>query len=120
MKIDMKKKYTSHGKPTRILCTDRPSDSVYPVIGMRDDGSIAYFTEEGKSILGSSYNLIEVWEPQEGEWCWFWNKGDSNSLNLAKIIITPKSKKFYSYGLHEWDCCAKFDGTFPEHLKENK
>jgi hypothetical protein len=117
MKIEMGKKYSSNGKPIRILCIDRPNDSIYPVIGIHNNGSVVYFEEDGKSPSGTTHNLIEVWQPQEGEWCWFWNNEESKSVVLDRFTGMNKFGLFKGGGYSSWQYCAKFDGTIPEHLK---
>jgi hypothetical protein len=120
MKVEIGKKYTSNGKNLRVVCIDREDTLGYKVVGVFDNGDIKCFRVNGDSALDSKYDLIEVWEPTDGEWCWFWNKGRYESLTLARFILTDNSEKFYSYGLCGWECCIKFDGTFPEHLKNIK
>jgi hypothetical protein len=118
MKIEMGKKYTSNGEPIRILCTDRNLKD-YPVIGLGDDGFVMYFTENGSYTYGEEYDLIEVWEPQEGEWCWFWDNNSEYVAHLSKYSDI-KGKFFNSYDGCAWDNCAKFMGELPEHLKGKK
>jgi hypothetical protein len=116
MKVEMGKKYTSNGQPFRILCIDR-NDICYPVVGMRNDGSISYFKEDGSCAFGEEYNLVEVWQPQEGEWCLFWDKNESKNAVLAKFIGMTESGLFKGCGYSSWKYCAKFTGELPEYLK---
>jgi hypothetical protein len=56
----MDKKYTSNGKPVRLLCVDAPG--VFPIIGVTEGGA-EFWTREGKYLPtdGSSpYDLVEV------------------------------------------------------------
>jgi hypothetical protein len=64
MKIEVGKTYLSNGEPIRILCTDR-NDKDYTVVGLRDDGAILSFKNDGLCFLGPKYDLIEVCEQQE-------------------------------------------------------
>jgi hypothetical protein len=118
MKIEMGKKYTSNGEPIRILCTDR-NNRDYPVIGLRDDGYLSYFKENGEASAGPNHNLVEVWEPKEGEWCWFWDNSYKDVAHLNKYS-GMKDVLFNSIDGVYWDNCAKFTGELPEHLKDKK
>jgi hypothetical protein len=127
MKIEMGKKYTSNGQQVRILCVDRPCN-VYPVVAMYDNGVINYFTEDG--IISKiciimnpnedldKYNLVEVWEPTENEWCLFWDVRESKAAVLAKFVGMTQSGLFKDYDWSDWKYCIKFTGELPEHLKE--
>ncbi|MCI4437522.1 MAG: hypothetical protein JHC33_12005 [Ignisphaera sp.] len=116
MKINTNKKYTSGDKPIRILCTDRASGT-YPIVGLRNNLDITYFTEDGRSIDGKAYDLIELWEPQKDEWCLFWDNIESNHFVLARFVKMTAYGNFYSYPNGTWIYCSKFTGELPEHLK---
>jgi hypothetical protein len=108
MKIDMNKKYTSNGRDITILCTNRNNE--YPVVGLLEDGSIRYFTESGKHIAGDTWNLVEAWKPQEGEWCLFWDDGEYDKCIVARFVKMTESGRFYNNGYDDWQHCAKFNG----------
>lgn len=110
-------KYISNGKPIRILCTDRPNAD-YPVVGMCNGGFIMYFTEEGKGSYGEEYNLVEVWEPQEGEWCWFWDNSSRHPVTHLRVYSGKTDNFFRSADGCAWENCGKFTGELPEHLKD--
>jgi hypothetical protein len=117
MKIEMGKKYTSDGKAVRILCTDRPNTS-YNVIGMFNTGSIVFFKECGNSEYGNEHNLVEVWEPTEGELCWFWNYKEQSYAYVGKFDKVANDGMFKSSTGVYWLNCSKFIGELPEHLKD--
>jgi hypothetical protein len=82
---------------------------------MYDDGSVMYFTENGSYLYGEKYNLIEVWEPQEGEWCW-----NDYSLCVSSHVSMYSGMNgvfFESADGLSWDNCAKYTEKLPEHLK---
>jgi hypothetical protein len=116
MKIDINKKYTSNGKPIRILCTDR-NHIDYPVLGIGEDGTVYFFTKDGKSTYQEAYDLVEVWEPQKGDWCLFWDTNDHDGAVLSRIDKVLSDGRFKSLSGTNWKNCQKFDGTLPEHLK---
>jgi hypothetical protein len=116
MKVEMGKKYTSGGKPVRILCTDRRSET-YPIVGMCNNLDIVYFTEDGRCITGEAYDLIEQWEPTLNEWCLFWDDEKPNHAVLAQFIKMYFNETFYCNRGSAWKYCAKFTGELPEHFK---
>jgi hypothetical protein len=119
MLIDMNKKYTSDGKPIRILCTDR-NDGRCPVVGITNEGAIITFSGDGKNPAWPAYNLIEQWEPQPGEWCLFWDNDEKQHyVVLYRFTGMTDCGRFKSDDCISWKYCAKFDGTLPEHLKED-
>jgi hypothetical protein len=119
MLIDINKKYTSNHRPVRILCTDRPPEIEYRVVGMRDDGAILYFTENGESASGPTYDLVEIWEPRYGEWCLFCNDLKPHRTVLDQFNKMTDDGKFQSICGTIWNYCNKFDGTLPEYLRED-
>jgi hypothetical protein len=127
MNISLDKKYKSNGRLINILCVDRPH-SIFPVVGMDDDGTIYYFEKDGKvsesSVVLKSgevlddYNLVEVCEIKENEWCWFWDTEEYGSVVLSKFDKMCSNGKFQSKSGTCWKYCSKFNGELPEHFKE--
>jgi hypothetical protein len=114
----MDKKYTSNGKAIRILCIDKPKGS--PVIGMIEEtGAIHHFKENGESIAYSDWDLVEVWEPHIGEWCWFWDNSIYTNAQLIQYLES-RGGLFISIDGWAWDNCSKFEGELPKHLKKDK
>jgi hypothetical protein len=118
MTVSMDKKYTSDGKPIRILCMDRNDCThyTYKVVGMCEDGTIRYFSETGYCSTNHRYNLVEVWEPTENEWCLFCNE-NANRCMLSKFEKVFDGMFRSTDGCH-WKYCYRFDGTLPEQLTE--
>jgi hypothetical protein len=118
MKIAIDKKYISNGQNIRLICIDRPN-TTYPILGMFDDGSILSFDENGTYVHGGvNNNLIEVWEPQKGEWCWFWDYTEQSHVCLDRFDRVDGFGSFLSNAGVYWLHCAKFSNELPEHLKE--
>jgi hypothetical protein len=116
MLVEMGKKYTSNGKPIRILCVDRP-DPIFTVVGMDNNGTIFYFTKYGRVCLsGPSYDLVEVWEPKLRDWCWFWNTNDDCGAYLGRFYKIHSDGRYQSWDGTYWKNCSKFDDT-PKHIK---
>ena len=73
------------------------------------------------STIGINVMLIkdlELWQPKEGEWCWFWENSDKRPL-LGKLTGITESGKFFS-GWGTYDYCEPFIGQLPTNLKEPK
>jgi hypothetical protein len=121
MTVSMDKEYTSDGRPIRLLCTDR-NNWVYPVVGLCEDGNILLFTEDGRALDGSQYDLVEVekLEPNIGDWCWFWDSDEHDGAVLSKLYQTHSDGTFQSWNRIHWENCSKFDGELPPHLNKNK
>jgi hypothetical protein len=127
MNISLDKKYKSNGRPIRILCVDRPNNA-HPVVGMYNDGTVAFFEENGTiSPLTiflkpgenlEDYNLVEICEIKENEWCWFWDTDEYGSVVLSKFDKMCSNGKFQSKSGTCWKYCSKFNGELPEHFKE--
>jgi hypothetical protein len=113
--VEMGKKYTSDGRPIRILCNDRPSGD--SVIGLYENGNLGYFTGTGYSLVGECYNLVEVWEPQRGEWCLFCNELKPHKTILDQFAEMTDQGEFQTPDNLSWKYCDKFTGTLPENLK---
>jgi hypothetical protein len=116
MKISMDKKYTSNGKSIKILCTDR--NDLCPVIGLREDGGVYFFYEDGRNSIDTMFDLVEeVWTPTEGEWCWFWDTDEDKNATLSRFQKVCDNGKIKSQCGNFWEYCSKFDGELPKHLK---
>jgi hypothetical protein len=70
-------------------------------------------------------NKIKPWQPQEDEWCWFYN--DDMSIPVFDLFFntTPKGKykSYHSHGVRDcnkWQHCEPFIGNLPAHLKEQE
>jgi hypothetical protein len=124
MKVSINKKYTSGGRPIRILCTDREATD-YPVVGIFENNDVLFFKENGENIDEDTWDLIEVWEPKLGEWCWFWNNNtetDDTSENIrahGSIYSGMNDTHFKSIDDCIWDNCVKYASMLPEHLKKD-
>jgi hypothetical protein len=117
MKIEIGKKYTSNGKNLRIVCIDRKDILGYKVVGIFDNGDIKCFRSNGDSALDSKYDLQEVWQPQYGEWCLFWDDISKDMAIHLRIYSCMKDMLFKSADGLSWENCTKFIGELPEHLK---
>ena len=67
------------------------------------------------SINHLDNSKLELWQPQLGEWCWFWDSGNFPELRQFKRILI--SNKYQSYQTFTYDYCEPFLGKLPTTLK---
>ena len=88
-----------------------------------DFSLVSIDTEKFYKALGSNFEDVwELWQPKEGEWCWYKN-------NLVKIIditdciyvkATPASFMDRFVFFADFLECEPFIGQLPSSVKENK
>ena len=71
--------------------------------------------------------LVKLWQPKEGEWCWFYNSDnyDSVQLTLGKFYGTSSKELKYTYidmdrQEYSSECCEPFIGELPSFIKDNQ
>ena len=62
-------------------------------------------------------NEIELWQPKEGEWCWFWNRHTNISPLIRKFEYIFNGD-FYTNGQMIFTHCEPFIGNLPTFLKD--
>ena len=81
MQITMDKKYTyRNGESARILCIDSNKIN-FPVVSITNDGTLCYHHADGTAVI-KSWNLIEVWTPQDKEPVWVWDNSYTHRKEL--------------------------------------
>ena len=110
--IDTSKKYTYNGKPVRIYADGSDTDC--------SNIHGAWLSSDGKWMLeefGES-DLVEVWEPKEGELCYFWSDR-YNNLIVSKYFRFHKEerKQYETPEGTQYQYCAPFKGELPEAFK---
>ena len=73
-------------------------------------------------------NEIELWQPKEGEWCWFWNNGSQAFLGQYDGVATSSTSTWYmcKFVKHSntissiYDNIEPFFGELPSFLKDQK
>ena len=79
-----------------------------------------------KPILGITYSTeytdLKLWQPQKGEWCWFWNGYSKYTLTLGRLAeYSEEEKLYFSYNgvvYMSYEYCEPFIGELPSFLKE--
>jgi hypothetical protein len=129
-KIQADKRYTSNGELVEILYTDgnvndkRPypvcaTNSKKELLYFEEDGRcISYFREDGICITSSEYDLKEIFEPKEGQWCLFWDSKEQDGVILTRFRKMTHDGLYMAWDDLTWKYCKEFDGTLPEHLEK--
>lgn len=84
------------------------------------DNSIWIHLENGFSSSTKPSNL-EIWQPKEGEWCWFWNYTDTPNFMMFNGITEDNLYNGITCigGCDiEFDYCEPFIGELPSFIKD--
>jgi len=84
--------------------------------------------EQGSTIIHSDGFMCyasdcELWQPKEGEYCWFWNNNEEETAVVSKFIEMDatgsyKSSIVFAHCYISFDFCEPFIGELPSFLKE--
>ena len=82
--------------------------------------SKVYSRVEEDSILLDNYNpnnIFELWQPKEGEWCWFYSNFWMDKLPILEQFSHIEDNKFKTKrGVLTMEC-EPFIGELPSFLK---
>lgn len=110
--MDKKYKYRN-GEQAKVLCTDGYMED-HPVVSMKENGNLYVHRNTGEWDFDNSFDLIEIWEPSEGEWCLFTDDHARYVLSRLREELINKGKyKYADINKAMWKYCYKFDGTLP-------
>lgn len=90
------------------------SEEIHQIIELFPD--VCRVTKPASKITYSAeYTDFKPWQPQPGEWCWFWN--DDNTLVLSQFAHgLSNGAKFTSKNLM-YQYCEPFIGQLPPILQ---
>lgn len=80
-------------------------------------------TEAGINVM--LINDLELWKPEKGEYCWFWNKGTTITILELLEIMDDGNRKYFAAmpniphslgGYYQY--CEPFLGTLPTELQK--
>lgn len=64
-------------------------------------------------------DMLKHWQPQEGEWCWFWDNTDNLQLRKFWEMDKINPHLFQPYGsVMGFKYCEPFLGTLPSCVKD--
>ena len=72
-------------------------------------------------LFQGKYNSDDcvLWQPKEGEWCWFWNKDSEMPPVLRRFKQTQKDGAHITKDdCYFYDYCEPFIGELPSFLKD--
>ena len=65
---------------------------------------------------------VKLWEPNEGEWCWFWSGYSKYTLTLGKFVkYSEEEKLYFSYNgivYMSYEYCEPFIGELPSPINK--
>ena len=103
---------------------DTKNDGPYP-IRVKFNGCESTYTELGKLVVNNENPMlypskpeiiVPKWQPQPGEWCWFWMK--EFECAYLKRFEKMENGRYMTNKNDSYLNCAPFNGELPEHLKE--
>lgn len=66
-------------------------------------------------------NTFELWEPQPGEWCWFWNNLEGHMKDTPQLLqfkqIDGHVRAYRTIPAGRFGHCEPFIGTLPSNLQ---
>lgn len=98
----------THMKPSQVQSIYK-SNTRKGDFGLKCGGTVNYSSE------------VELWQPKEGEWCWY------NKKYFIKVKNIKDEQIYFSsldgMYINDWDYLCKFEpfiGELPTFLKDNK
>ena len=77
------------------------------------------------SIITTENTDFKLWQPQLGEWCWFWNKDRLPTVAKLAEICNDGNRKYFAIMPNKphplggyYENCEPFIGQLPSYLKE--
>ena len=105
-----------------VRLKDKDFNSVFQIELIDEYGNLFDNTQKYRG----EQQYYELWQPKEGEWCWFWDHTDSLIvLQQFKEKIVNESKTVYrTTDIAGFETvfynCEPFIGELPSFLKENR
>ena len=85
-------------------------------------GTISKLWEGELGLTTASYYAAEdctLWEPKDGEWCWFWNDGTSLQIGKFSHMFGKDYAMHDEFGFDSFQHCEPFLGKLPTALAED-
>jgi len=125
MIVDLTKKYKTVSD-RKVVLYAKYGDIIHGAVYAFGRWQLTEWTENGRRTVGfykSNYDLVEVWEPQEGELVYVWNTNTAypnirrfaqmNDRGTLYLCVDMQAKNGYL----GYKYCAPFDGTLPKELQ---
>lgn len=113
--IEPQKQYeTMDGSEARVYATDGGGDTpIHGAVKTKGGWIASVWDKDGNNPTLSDYDLIEKWEPREGEYCWFGNSERPKEMTLAMFSNMDESGNFVSTGGVAWKYCYQYESDLP-------
>lgn len=121
----------SSGSKHTLIQYNKPVNFIGKVVNISRYPSVCVHPLNQQSLYADFYESeeIELWQPKQGEWCWFWNS--EKDLTLQKfykkqqdyfiVVFCEKHKTagiiFYDVTDKHFKNCEPFTGELPSFLK---
>lgn len=112
--ISKDKKYETRNGKEVVIYTTEVDDTDFQIHGAIKERhgvwQMASWTRDGKYTKyreEHNLDLVEVWRPIKGEWCYFWDNDMSGKvMHVRALSEMTKDGLYIAEGL-TWDCCMK-------------
>ena len=72
--------------------------------------------EDLVSLVGCD---LELWQPKEGEWCWFWDYKEPEFKQFEQMCPIDRTNYITKQG-GIYGKCEPFIGELPSYIKDNE
>ena len=86
-------------------------------------GTVSQLHNSSLGLCSGSYYSFEdciLWEPKDGEWCWFWNDGTSLQIGKFSHMFGKDYAMHDELGFDTFQHCEPFLGKLPTTLREDE
>lgn len=83
-------------------------------------GTVSQLHHSTLGLCSGSYYAFEdctLWEPMDGEWCWFWDDGTSLKIGKFSHMLGKEYAMNYGSVFKSFEYCEPFLGKLPTMLK---
>ena len=98
-----------------------PDNEILQIIELDGIHGIQHKLSNGAMCFNGFLNVCELWEPKEGDWCWFCEDPENFPLDfvLDKFLRKTSFNEYITYYSGEsYEYCFPFVGELP--MKVNK
>ena len=119
--IEPNKQYeTMDGSEARVYATDGGGDTpVHGAVKTTSGWIASVWDKDGNNPTLSDYDLIEKWEPREGEYCWFSSVKSPLEMVLSKFSHKQEDGKFVTQAFGTFKYCFQYEYELPKPIAES-
>jgi len=119
--IEPNKQYeTMDGSEARVYTTDGGGDTpIHGAVKTKGGWIASVWDKDGNHPALSDHDLIEKWEPKEGEYCWFSDVKRPLEMVLSKFSHKQEDGKFVTQAFGTFKYCFQYEYEPPKPIAEN-